>query len=78
MTDADPLEAEVKRLMIERAAEPVLLIDSSKLESRGLSVIGPLNLVSSVMTADVPAEAMSQLDTVGVRIEALTSQDSVG
>jgi DeoR/GlpR family transcriptional regulator of sugar metabolism len=75
MTDADPLEAEVKRLMIERAAEPVLLIDSTKLESRGLSVIGPLNAVSSVMTADVPAEAMSRLDTLGVRIQAATSED---
>src|SRR5690242_14763666 len=39
LTDADPLEAELKRTMIEQAGESVLLIDHSKLSVRGLSVI---------------------------------------
>ena len=39
MTDADPLEAEVKRTMIAQAGESTLLVDHSKLLARGLSVI---------------------------------------
>ena len=42
LTDADPLEAELKRTMIEQAGESVLLIDQSKLSVRGLSVIAPI------------------------------------
>ena len=42
LTDADPLEAELKRTMIEQAGESVLLIDHSKLSVRGLSVIAPI------------------------------------
>ena len=42
LTDADPLEAELKRTMIEQAGESVLLIDDSKLGARGLCVIGPV------------------------------------
>ena len=42
LTDADPLEAELKRTMIEQAGDTVLLIDHSKLEVRGLSVIAPI------------------------------------
>ena len=39
MTDADSLEAEVKRTMIAQAGESTLLVDRSKLVVRGLSVI---------------------------------------
>ena len=50
LTDADPLEAEVKRTMIEQAGEATLLIDRSKLSVRGLNVIAPLAAVTSVLT----------------------------
>src|SRR6185295_16319829 len=43
LTDADPLEAELKRTMIEQAGDSVLLIDHSKLSVRGLSVIAPIS-----------------------------------
>ena len=41
MTDADVLEAEVKRRMLEQAAQSVLLLDDSKLAARGRQAIAP-------------------------------------
>ena len=51
--DADPLEAEIKRAMIEQSAESTLLVDRSKLETRGLSAIAPLAAVSAVIAHGV-------------------------
>ena len=42
MTDADVLEAEVKRAMLEQAEESVLLLDGSKLTARGRQAIAPV------------------------------------
>ena len=65
LTDADPLEAELKRTMIEQAGESVLLIDQSKLSVRGLSVIAPLSEVATTLAtglddAEAPARAKSR------------------
>lgn len=58
LTDADPLEAEVKRTMIDQAGTATLLIDRSKLSIRGLSVIAPVTELTAVLTHGVgPAEA---------------------
>ena len=46
LTDADELEAEVKRAMIEQAGEAVLLVDDSKLGARGQNAITKVNDVS--------------------------------
>src|ERR1700754_1134970 len=48
LTDADPLEAELKRTMIDQAGSSTLLIDRSKVGVRGLSVIAPLSAVTGV------------------------------
>ena len=45
ITDADPLEAEVKRAMIAARASRVLLVDGSKFDRPGLSVIAPVGAV---------------------------------
>jgi DeoR/GlpR family transcriptional regulator of sugar metabolism len=61
LTDADPLEAELKRTMIEQAGESVLLIDQSKLSTRGLSVIAPLAEVATTLATglgDTQADAL--------------------
>jgi len=69
MTDANPLEAEVKRAMIDRAREPVLLIDGSKFDVAGLSAIGPVSSVGTVIVGDaVPAHLRTLADT-GVTVE---------
>jgi DeoR/GlpR family transcriptional regulator of sugar metabolism len=51
MTDADALEAEVKRTMIAQAGESTLLVDSSKVRVRGLSVIGPVATLRAAHSA---------------------------
>lgn len=61
LTDPDPLEAEVKRGMIEQSRQSVLLIDGSKLERTGMSVIATLSQVSMVLAADVTSEDLAAL-----------------
>lgn len=56
LTDADPLEAEVKRAMIAQAREATLLVDGGKLDRRGLSVIGPVTDCSDVLVAGIEAD----------------------
>ncbi len=69
MTDANPLEAEVKRAMIDRAREPVLLIDGSKFDRPGLSAIGPVSSVAAAVVGDAEAEHVRALRETGVRVE---------
>jgi DeoR/GlpR family transcriptional regulator of sugar metabolism len=58
LTDADPLEAEVKRAMISQAGESTLLVDRSKLLARGLSVVAAVAEVSGVLADGItPAQA---------------------
>jgi DeoR/GlpR family transcriptional regulator of sugar metabolism len=68
MTDADVLEAEVKRTMLEQAAEPVLLLDDSKLAARGRQAIAPLRALSCVLADGVDAEALARLTELGVTV----------
>ena len=69
LTDANPLEAEVKRTMIERARESILLIDGSKFDQPGLSAITPIGAVSTVLVAGGGAEHLRSLSAAGVRFE---------
>ena len=68
LTDPDPLEAEVKRAMIERAHEPILLVDSSKFEQSSLSVIAEASELSLVLAADPPSRGVAELIEAGVRV----------
>ena len=51
LTDADPLEAEVKRAMIERSRESILLIDETKFDRPGLSTIAPIAAIEAVLVS---------------------------
>ena len=58
LTDADPLEAEVKRAMIAQSTASVLLLDRSKLAARGLSSIASLHDIAGVIAHGIsPADA---------------------
>lgn len=57
LTDADSLEAAVKRAMLEQARETVLLMDDSKLSTHGGHAIALLQAVSVVL-----ADGLSQQD----------------
>jgi DeoR/GlpR family transcriptional regulator of sugar metabolism len=61
MTDADALEAEVKRTMIAQAGESTLLVDGSKMQVRGLSVIASVSEVSNVIAHGLSEEHISSL-----------------
>ena len=71
LTDPDPLEAEVKRVMIERARRPVLLIDGSKFDRPALSVIGPISDVALVIAASTPDRTLRPLKRAGVEVQTV-------
>lgn len=68
LTDPDPLETEVKRAMISRSAEPVLLVDGSKFERRGSSVIAHASEISRILAADAPEERLAALAASGAEV----------
>jgi DeoR/GlpR family transcriptional regulator of sugar metabolism len=68
LTEANPLEAEVKRAMIRQAASPVLLVDGRKFERQGLSVITHVRDVALVLAADAPEDRMVALAEAGVEV----------
>jgi DeoR/GlpR family transcriptional regulator of sugar metabolism len=74
LTDADPLEAEVKRAMIGQAAESTLLIDSSKLSIRGLSAIASVSEISGVLAHGVPEHQAEALRAAGASIRVLRAR----
>ena len=61
MTDADALEAEVKRTMIGQAGESTLLVDHSKMLVRGLSVIASVSEVSNVIAHGLSTDDVAAL-----------------
>jgi DeoR/GlpR family transcriptional regulator of sugar metabolism len=71
MTDADPLEAEVKRAMVAHADHPVLLIDGTKLSARGLSAIGSAADLAGVLVHGAGDKQLAGMRRAGVRVEAL-------
>src|ERR671917_568242 len=68
LTEANPLEAEVKHAMICQAANPVLLVDGRKFERQGLSVITHVREVALVLAADAPEDWMVTLAEAGVEV----------
>lgn len=68
LTDPDPLEAEVKRAMIERARRVVLLATAQKFDERGLHVISNVNRVHVAYLADPPTGGVEALLGAGVDV----------
>jgi DeoR/GlpR family transcriptional regulator of sugar metabolism len=71
LTDADPLEAEVKGAMIAHAQEAFLLIDDSKLQARGLNAVGRVADLAGVFTHGVRGQALTALRAGGVEVRAI-------
>ena len=71
LTDADPLEAEVKATMIAHAEEAFLLIDDSKLQTRGLNAVGRVADLAGVFTHGVHGRALAALRAGGVEVRAI-------
>jgi DeoR/GlpR family transcriptional regulator of sugar metabolism len=71
LTDADELEAEVKRAMIAQSREPVLLLDDSKLGARGQNAIARVTDVAAVLAGGAPPAALENLRASGVALRVV-------
>jgi DeoR/GlpR family transcriptional regulator of sugar metabolism len=71
MTDADPLEAEVKRAMIKRARQAVLLVDATKFDRPALTQIAEADDVGVILAADVPEAALRPLTRAGIDVRTV-------
>jgi DeoR/GlpR family transcriptional regulator of sugar metabolism len=71
LTDADPLEAEVKATMIAHAEEAFLLIDDSKLQARGLNAVGRVGHLTGVFAYAARPEALAALRATGVDVRTV-------
>lgn len=71
MTDADSLEAEVKRAMIPQAGQSTLLIDHTKLLARGLSVVASVAELSGVIVHGVSTAETAPLLAAGASVVAI-------
>jgi DeoR/GlpR family transcriptional regulator of sugar metabolism len=68
LTDADPLEAEVKRAMIDQAGESAVLIDASKFPVRALSVIAGAADVSRIVAHGLTEAQAATLRSAGADV----------
>jgi DeoR/GlpR family transcriptional regulator of sugar metabolism len=68
LTDADALEAEVKRAMIAQSGESILLVDRSKLLVRGLSLIAGVADLSGVIADGFSDTEISSLQVAGASL----------
>ena len=76
VADADPLEAEVKRAMISRAGQAVLLLDESKLSTRGLNAILPANELSLTLAYGFDQGQIQELAETGARVRSVEGRAS--
>jgi DeoR/GlpR family transcriptional regulator of sugar metabolism len=78
MTDADPLEAEVKRTMIAQSGEAILLVDRSKLFVRGLSLISSVSELSVVLAHGMTRAEAAPLHAAGASLRVLDGEADAG
>jgi DeoR/GlpR family transcriptional regulator of sugar metabolism len=68
LTDPDPLESEVKRAMINRARQAVLLVDGSKFDRPALSQIAHVESLSLILASDVDEQSLAPLVRAGLDV----------
>ena len=71
LTDPDPLEAEGKRAMIDRARSVLLVAHSQKFNERGLNVIVPASQVDTAFLSDPPPAGVKVLESAGADVVAV-------
>jgi DeoR/GlpR family transcriptional regulator of sugar metabolism len=75
LTDADQLEAEVKRAMIAQAERSVLLVDHTKLSVRGQNAIAHVRDLSTVLTYGLQPLELAPLQPPGVSVKMVDRPD---
>ena len=71
LTDPDPLEAEVKRAMIKRARQAVLLVDGTKFDRPALTQIAETSDVGVILAANVADAALRPLVRAGIDVRSV-------
>jgi DeoR family transcriptional regulator of aga operon len=68
LTDPDPLESEVKRAMIQRARQAVVLVDGSKFDRPALTQIAHVDEIGMILAADVDESSLGPLVRAGSEV----------
>lgn len=68
LTDPDAQEAEVKREMIRRSEDRLLLVEGSKLYKRALNVVTHVSELSRMLVADGDESRLAELESAGVAV----------
>jgi DeoR/GlpR family transcriptional regulator of sugar metabolism len=68
LSDPDPLEAEVKRVMIEQSTQSIFLLQASKLERRGLAIVANLEDLSVVFATGLDDDAADHLSRLAPNV----------
>jgi DeoR/GlpR family transcriptional regulator of sugar metabolism len=71
VTEPAPNEIDVKKAMLAHSQEPLLLLDGSKFEQRGLYVVDSVTAFSRVLVAGAPPARVAQLRRLGVEVEVV-------
>jgi DeoR family transcriptional regulator of aga operon len=68
MTDPHPLEAEVKRTMIDHSQTTVLVVTGQKFDERALSVVAQADRVETAFVSNPRAGNVRSLENLGVEV----------
>ncbi|WP_454811837.1 DeoR/GlpR family DNA-binding transcription regulator [Labrys neptuniae] len=72
LIESDPLIARAEAKLLNRAADLVVLVDSSKFEPRGSMAVAPLSRIRRLITDDgIPLAARDMLKENGVEVEVV-------
>ncbi len=68
LTEADPLEAEIKRAMIAQSGRATLLLDPATLSGHGLIAVAAIAELDAVIAAGVAGDALAVVRAPGVEL----------
>ena len=71
LTDADVLEADVKRAMLDHAEHSVLLVDDSNLAARGRQAIARVDTLSLVVAEGLRPQQLARLHEMGAEVRVV-------
>jgi len=69
LTDRHLQEVELKRMVIERTKEIIILVDGSKFNQSGLASFAPVERISKIVTDDsAPADVIEKFKELGIEV----------
>lgn len=78
LIEGDPLIARAEAKLLDRAADLVALVDSSKFEPRGSMAVAPLSRIRTLITDDAaPPAALDMLRKAGVELVIVSCEDDL-